>query len=165
MDFSKNKKARESQRKIYKGLRKILERKPLEEITIVDIQNECHISRATFYRNFNNVIDILEVVFAWYYDEYEKLKATEEDKLEFFFKYWELHKDLLKITIDNNIDILKKCITKYSKNKNPIFIETKNSLMSTLIIYWTKHNELSIDDMKTLVSDNLNINSITLLLK
>ena len=63
MEFSKNKKAQDSQRRIYKGLREILKRKDLKDITIVDIQKECNISRTTFYRNFSNIIDVLEVIF------------------------------------------------------------------------------------------------------
>lgn len=51
MEFSNNKRAQDSQRAIYKGLRRLLERKDLKDITVVDLQNECNISRATFYRN------------------------------------------------------------------------------------------------------------------
>lgn len=165
MEFSKNKKARESQRKIYKGLRKILEQKALSQVTIVDIQNECQISRATFYRNFNNIIEVLEIVFSWYYDEYENLKKYEANQLRFFLKYWEKHRDLLTITIENNIDILKKCIIKNSNNLNPIFIEAKHSLMSGLIIYWSKHKEISALEMEKAILEQLNINSIMLLTK
>ena len=35
------------------GLRQILLRKPLTEVTVADINTDCNISRTTFYRNFN----------------------------------------------------------------------------------------------------------------
>lgn len=141
MEFSKNKKAQDSQRRIYKGLRQILKRKDLKDITVVDIQKECDISRATFYRNFNNIIDVLEVIFNWYYDEYEELRKKENDQLLFFFNYWVLHKDLLTITVENKLDILKKCIIKYSANKDTIFIEAKHALIAAIIMYWSKDNK------------------------
>lgn len=74
MEFSNNKRAQDSQRAIYKGLRRLLERKDLKDITVVDLQNECNISRATFYRNYRNIIDVLDVIFKWYFNEYQELK-------------------------------------------------------------------------------------------
>ena len=55
-ELKTNKKALESQKKIYKSLRRILLVKPLNEITVADIKEECNVSRSTFYRNFNNVL-------------------------------------------------------------------------------------------------------------
>ena len=55
-----NKKSYDSQLKIYKALRQILITKSLNDITVTDICEECNCSRSTFYRNFDNVIDILE---------------------------------------------------------------------------------------------------------
>ena len=40
-EFKSNKKAFDSQVKIYKGLRQILLRKPLAEVTVADIKAEC----------------------------------------------------------------------------------------------------------------------------
>lgn len=118
MEFSNNKRAQDSQRAIYKGLRRLLERKDLKDITVVDLQNECNISRATFYRNYRNIIDVLDVIFKWYFNEYQELKKEENDKLLFFFRYWYLHRDLLTIIVENNLDIIKNCMIRDSKPNN-----------------------------------------------
>ena len=83
-----NKKSLESQKKIYKGLRKILLSKPLSEITVTDICNECNISRTTFYRNFHNITDVLDVMFDFYYARYYKNRLKESNRLLYFFNYW-----------------------------------------------------------------------------
>lgn len=165
MEFSKNKKAQDSQRRIYKGLREILKRKDLKNVTVVDIQKECNISRATFYRNFNNVIDVLEVIFNWYYDEYEELRKNESDQLSFFFRYWYLHRDLLTITVENKLDILKKCIIKYSKNQDPIFIEAKHALIASIIMYWSTNRNITPEDLEVKVKEQLNTISYNLLIE
>ena len=69
-EMKENKKAFESQQKIYKGLRRLLKTKQLSEITVSDIKKECNISRSTFYRNFKNITEILEVIFEYFYKEY-----------------------------------------------------------------------------------------------
>ena len=50
----------------------------------------------------------------------ENLRKKEDDKVSFFFRYWILHRDLLTIIENNRLDILKKCIIRFSENKNPI---------------------------------------------
>lgn len=156
MQFSDNKKAQDSQRAIYKGIRKILKRKELNDITIVDIEKECNVSRSTFYRNYRNIYDVFDVIFKWYYEEYETLRLDEKDQLDFFFKYWSNHKDLVTIIIDNNIDVLKNCIIKYTKNKNTIYIETKYNLTASIITLWSKkYNKISYIDYKKLTIDAL----------
>ena len=83
-----NKKSYDSQLKIYKALRQILITKSLNDITVTDICEECNCSRSTFYRNFDNVIDILEIFFDYFYDRYLKKRVNEENQLLFFLKYW-----------------------------------------------------------------------------
>ena len=63
-EFKTNKKAFYSQVKIYKSLRRILLTKPLSDVTVADISQECGISRSTFYRNFNNVIELWKLQFS-----------------------------------------------------------------------------------------------------
>ena len=82
-----NKKSYDSQLKIYKALRQILITKSLNDITVTDICEECNCSRSTFYRNFDNVIDILEIFFDYFYDRYLRKRVNEENQLLFFLKY------------------------------------------------------------------------------
>lgn len=165
MEFSRNKKAQDSQRAIYKGLRRILERKSLKDVTIVDIQKECNISRTTFYRNYRNIIDVLDVIFKWYYEEYEDLRKKEEDKVSFFFRYWILHRDLLTIIENNRLDILKKCIIRFSENKNPIYIEAKHALFAAIVVYWSKDRNMTPEEYEKKVKEQLSIEAVDFLVK
>ena len=101
-----HKKALESQRKIYKGLRRLLEKKPLIEISVTDISEECQISRTTFYRNFSNINDILYITFDYYYDRYLHSRINKDNQLLFFFEYWQYHKDLTCILSEQIPSIL-----------------------------------------------------------
>ena len=90
-ELKKNKRALDSQRKIYKSLRKLLLTKPLIDISITDIERESHVSRSTFYRNFNNVTEVLEAlnkcdgimliskpcIEIWFISHYKKAPETE----------------------------------------------------------------------------------------
>ena len=72
VELKKNKKAFESQVKIYKSLRRLLLTKPLADIKVADISEESGISRSSFYRNFQNVVEVLEVMLDYFYNRYLK---------------------------------------------------------------------------------------------
>ncbi|CEN21131.1 AcrR family transcriptional regulator [[Clostridium] sordellii] len=61
---------------IYLGLKKCLKEKPFEKITITDIQNASTVGRATFYRNFDSIEDVLywkcSQKFSEVFESYEK---------------------------------------------------------------------------------------------
>ena len=80
-EIKANKKSRESQRSIYKGLRRLLLKKDLCDITVQEISDECNISRSTFYRNFDNVIDVIEVMFDYFYNRYLEHRKTKINQL------------------------------------------------------------------------------------
>lgn len=44
---------------LYDGLTRVMEDKIFQKITIADVTRESTVSRATFYRNFDSIIDIL----------------------------------------------------------------------------------------------------------
>lgn len=164
MEFSNNKRAQDSQRAIYKGLRRILKRKELKDVTVVDLQKECNISRATFYRNYHNVIDVLDVIFKWYFNEYQELKDEENDKLLFFFRYWYLHRDLLAIIVENRLDIIKNCMIKYSKpNTDPYFIECKYAIVTSIIVYWSKERKTSPEELYNKIQSMLGMKAYELI--
>ena len=57
-----DKRSQVSAKAVYKALTKLLKSKPFDSITVSSICEDAHISRATFYRNF----DIVEDVLAWH---------------------------------------------------------------------------------------------------
>ena len=48
---------------IFLALEKLLKSKPFEKITVIEIAQAAHISRATFYRHFEDKFDLAN----WYY--------------------------------------------------------------------------------------------------
>lgn len=58
--ISEDPRARESARRICDALLECAQHKPFSEITVTDLYREHRISRTTFYRLFDNTVDVLE---------------------------------------------------------------------------------------------------------
>ena len=68
--------AQTTKRAIAASLKRILEQKPLNKITVTDIAKDCSISRHTFYYHFRDVYDLME----WTYrTEGERLLEGKRD--------------------------------------------------------------------------------------
>ncbi len=166
LEFSENKKSLESQQKIYKGLRRILLRKSLCDVTIADIKEECGISRSTFYRNFSNIVDVLEVTFNFFYKRYLDERIGKHNTLLFFYQYWYKHRDLITIISKENESIIKNCI-KYHENKehyNNYEFDVKVSMMTSLLSSWAKSKKETPEEMEQLTKKILNKKCIDVLL-
>lgn len=157
-EIKSNKKSRESQRNIYKGLRRLLLKKDLRDITVQAISDECNISRSTFYRNFDNVIDVIEVMFDYFYERYLEQRKTKVNQLLFFFEYWGRHKDLVYIITNQCEGILKACLKKYeiANPENEILLGLKYSIFTSLICGWSISKEETPEDMERLTRSILN---------
>jgi AcrR family transcriptional regulator len=156
-EFSDNKKASKSQKKIYKALRKILLRKPLSKITVADINNECGISRSTFYRNFNNVTDVLTVIFGWFYNNYFQLRLQKTNKVLFFFEYWYWHRDLIQILAEQNIGIIESCMIRHDQElkTNPYLLALKLSMSTSLLVAWAQSKRETPQEMERIAKQLL----------
>ena len=73
--------------RIYQSLRHILFNKKIEDVTISDIKNECGISRSTFYRLFDNPIDVLEMQMSYFITLYKDGLSINTDHIEYFFSF------------------------------------------------------------------------------
>lgn len=82
-----------------------------EKLTITALVNRAQVGRATFYRNFDLVEDVLkfqidkamEEMFNYIYSEIMHLPHFHEIDLYYhFFKYWDQHDILLKVLIMSN---------------------------------------------------------------
>lgn len=61
-----------TKRALAASLKKLLEKKPLDKITILDITEDCGVNRQTFYYHFQDIYDLIE----WIYTS-ESLKALD----------------------------------------------------------------------------------------
>ncbi|MBO5711775.1 MAG: TetR/AcrR family transcriptional regulator [Acholeplasmatales bacterium] len=165
-ELKTNKKALESQKKIYKSLRRILLVKPLNEITVADIKDECNVSRSTFYRNFNNVVDVLDVMLEYFYNRYLTQREGKENQLLYFFQYWMYHRDLVHIISHQNMGIIKNCIKRHEPSNfdNIYLTDLKYSIMTSLLSRWSESKKETPEEMEKLTREMLNHKCIDILL-
>lgn len=165
-ELAKNKKSLESQRLIYKGLREILKTKPLSEVTVMDIKKQCNISRTTFYRNFDNVLDVLDIMFEFFYKRYLENRKDKENQLLYFFEYWQNHRDLVTLIATQNQFLIKKCMKKYATDSddNPYLFDVKYSILTSILCEWSKTKIGTPKELEIQTRNFLNMKCIDLLL-
>lgn len=91
---------------IGKGMIQLLKKEPFEKISILSIHNETGVSRATFYRLFDRVEDVLEYLCDTIFNEIgqelsEYKEATPKELLISFINKW-LEKDVLLECLSKN---------------------------------------------------------------
>lgn len=64
--------------KLAEAMIRLVERKPVEKITVKDIVTECHASRQTFYNHFHDKYELINWIYSMKADEI--LKRFEEEK-------------------------------------------------------------------------------------
>lgn len=123
-----DKRCRKSCILIYKALTSLISEKPFDKITITDIQERSYVGRATFYRNFDTLTDVLimksdEESLGMASDYLKLLKETGQKNDEgfgivaFFFSYWQVNTEIIEILLRiNRIDILYNSLTNAYKN-------------------------------------------------
>lgn len=108
----KDKRALRSAGLIGDGLLACLAEKPLDSVTITDVHRACGVSRATFYRLFDTVSDVLayrsDMMFARMLSRNATLKgASQHDMIVGFFRSIMHEDDLIEAIIRNGrYDIL-----------------------------------------------------------
>lgn len=105
--ISNNKRRKESSELIWNGLLECLENKSFDNITISDLQKTTGIARTTFYRNFDNISDVLY----WKCDQcfFEALNYYDFNKninelhlAKHYFNYWIKNSEILELLIKIN---------------------------------------------------------------
>ncbi len=130
------------------GLYNCLKHKRFDDITISDIQKESSVGRATFYRLFDNMNDVLEYecnnVFEQMLSEYKnkcnnKLIVTDqfEAMFLFFMEYWINHPLLIEaITSENRAHIINKVYRNHAEEIG-YFLAPNEELSKVEIDYLT----------------------------
>ena len=138
----------------------------MSEITVTDISEDCDISRSTFYRNFNNVMEILEIFFDYYYDRYLKNRIYEENQLLFFLSYWNRHKDLVYILKKQAPSVISEIILKYTDSNLPKEEKKiKIDLFSIIVSSWSVNGIETIEEIEKIIKDIFTQKSIDILLR
>lgn len=145
-----DKRALDSALTIYRSIRHLCKKKNLADVSITDIKEECGVSRSTFYRNFDNISDVLE----WKLDSFFKefLEKKSGDSITYFFTYWNDHSDLIYLLTKQNEDIIKTVMKNNLSRKDNVLdeylLELKVSIMTSLLCKWVyRGKKESIQDM------------------
>lgn len=98
--------AKKSAELLYEGLEQCMKKKEFDKITVTDITKESTVSRATFYRNFDLVIDILywkcNQLFQKVLSDYVASKPDLNQPyslISFVFHFWMEHTEILELLI------------------------------------------------------------------
>ena len=117
-----DKRAKHSAELLLGGLVKCINEKDFTEISISDLQKSSGVSRATFYRLFDNVQDVLaykcELLAITMETEYKKIKPDEREPfLLFSLRFWlENHAFLDAIFKCNRGDILQNSLLLHTEH-------------------------------------------------
>ncbi|MGN1284827.1 MAG: hypothetical protein ACI4TY_05960, partial [Candidatus Limosilactobacillus intestinavium] len=102
-----------SANKIAKALNELVQQKDFQQITIADLQRQTGIARTTFYRSFDNLVDVLEWECAQQFNEmikkYDDLAhfPSERQLLHDYLEHWMRNGELLTIIMKiQRIDII-----------------------------------------------------------
>ena len=121
--LKKDHRAEKSAELLFTGLIRELKNKPLAKITVSDITRTSTVSRATFYRNFDQLIDLLrwkcDLLFQQVINGY--LNENGQNMLNYMFTFWVNNSDLLEILIDEKrTDII---YDSFMNNSKPILVQ------------------------------------------
>ena len=116
---SEKTRTKKSARLICEGLGKCLEEKPFDKIRVNDICKRCFVSRATFYRLFDQLVDVLvyecDNIHAEILKMIEKNKISDKTELAITcINIWLSHPTLIKAIVQNHLDYIP--FNTYRKN-------------------------------------------------
>lgn len=103
--IAEDERSRRSAKKAYEALLTLSKRKGYQDISVVDVVKEAKIGRSTYYRNFDNNLDVLSYGVDSILEEGLKTvggKEREEGLLS-FIRMWLRQKELLEIIVDSSL--------------------------------------------------------------
>ena len=167
-NVSGNTRVIESMNLISLSMLKLIRLKHYPDISIVEICEDCGVSRKTFYRNFDTKEDIINYILYRKMSEIIdqiNLAVDDNDFFRRFMEYWKNEDALISMLYHNNLwDMFTYCLTVFidlMKLQEPALNHISNpeilaeyyyplyaSILATLVKNWTKrkHSE-SIDQL------------------
>lgn len=162
-----DKRALSSAELLYQGLIDSLQEKALVEVTVMDVIRKSQVSRATFYRLFDTVIDILiwkcEQILK---DAMSRVSQTEDHSSRhifiFFISAWIDNRDMLSALIDNaRVDILYTVHMQYMDEIIALFLPLDQfdpiqkeylagllaSILPAVFQVWIKHPQYQSEEV------------------
>jgi len=163
---------------IFTALMILMEQKNFKEISITELTKKAGVSRMAFYRNYNQMEDIITSYLNELFEEYSKQilgleKIDNYESLRLYFSYFRQHEKLIANLINSNLSnlILERCVEyfhwlsceivckkSYSSTKERYTIEFIAGGLFKVLIEWAKSGmKENNEDMAELVCDIINI--------
>lgn len=105
-----------SSKMLYDGLARLMRDQAFNDITVTDLVKEAHVGRATFYRNFDTIEDVLRFRcdqicerYVAYYIEYRRHHDTTAliPRLKPMLRYFDKYSDIIELLLQaNQLDML-----------------------------------------------------------
>lgn len=147
-----DKRSRASAELIYQGLAQILRWKPFDFVTVTDVLRISGVGRATFYRNFDNLIDVLQMkcdqcfqeVLTRYLEEHTTAQEPQAFLIH-FFRYWIEHRELLELLVAmNRQDIIYASHFKYSTPITARFLPEVDTKSEEYVYFMTMRTSITV---------------------
>jgi AcrR family transcriptional regulator len=159
-----------SQKLIYKALADIMHEKEFEKITITEVVEKAEVARSTFYRNFDNLHDVLKLATDQLFEELAKsikeYYASEKFDghqlflkpfLRFFYEDSELiellvHARYYEVLLDAMGNMYANLIDKDSLSDGEItehfgyFVASRKNLAISILVEWIKNGKDILPD-------------------
>ncbi len=186
--IKRDKRSIQSGQWIYEALSELLQEKSLGEITITEVVDRAKLGRATFYRNFDSLEDVLrmkcdEVFLELYHyliDYYSNFKeeAVKAIFLKPFLRFWYSKSSIIELLIKSNrIDIISDSfekmlglLMKHIDSAHKIiwqqpeyFMSLRSGIAINILIKWIKDEKsISPDELADLIirqmRESINLN-------
>ena len=169
--LKEDKRVKTSAKLICEALNKSLKTKKINEITIIEIQQKSTVGRATFYRLFDNLTDVLafqcDNMMLELMESTEKLNSDSKGKMLNFMSGIMEHSELLETIINSGhieiiyqshlkfIDVLSKNLidTKgISKIETEYMLNVLTYIMIGVLITWVKNGKKeSVEELYNII--------------
>lgn len=162
-----DKRAKQSQKMVYQALADIIEKKSFEDITITEVVEKAQVARSTFYRNFDNLYDVLKMasdqafqgLYGYIVKYYESQKREAGRVINFvkpFLEYWYEDSEIIELLIKSrSFDLLLQTLAETIEKlldifdpKEGVITEYKNyyiairtSLSISILIEWIRNEK------------------------
>lgn len=171
-----DKRSTQSAKWIYEALLRLMEEKSYDSITVTEIVNHASVARATFYRNFDHLDDVLlyklDETFdklVEYMSEYYRESPQNPLRTVFlkpFLRFWNLHSELVTFLIKaNRLHLLNegfdKVLSQMLANirsgdvnfeRLDYFKAMRTGQAISVLVHWVKNNkDLAPDDLADLI--------------
>jgi AcrR family transcriptional regulator len=163
---------------LYAGLAKLMREKEFVDITVTDLVEAANVGRTTFYRNFDEIEDILHLrndqVFEGlrkYVGEYRERNRSgaRSELLKPMLRYFYLNSEIIELLMKaNRIDIFQDSFRKLLEPFKPLLrsihdveevyieylIAINKGVLTNILTYWIKSGKAQAPDD---LADNINI--------